>query len=255
MNVTEFSNQFDILFNNITSNQAPGLNEYEKSVFLTKAQEEIIKNYFNPKGNKYQEGFDGSPKRQIDFSNLIVSIVLSVDATITPIVDFRALCYKLPTDIFFIVNELIEFKNIASSTIHGTRQVVALTFQEYIRLMSKPFKEPLKWQAWRLITNKSVNAATSELVITSSDLTKYSADAKNYIVRYVKHPSPIILIDLTTTYGESLSINGKTAVSECELSDNIHDEILQRAVELAKIAWAGDPNQVQIDTQSGQRSE
>ena len=64
----EFSNEFDILYNNISSNQAPGLDEYEKSVFLTKAQDEIVKNYFNPKGNKYQEGFDGNEKRQIDFS-------------------------------------------------------------------------------------------------------------------------------------------------------------------------------------------
>ena len=56
----EFSNEFDVLYNNIMSNQAPGLDEYEKSVFLTKAQDEIVKNYFNPKGNKYQEGFDGN---------------------------------------------------------------------------------------------------------------------------------------------------------------------------------------------------
>ncbi len=70
MTIQEFSNEFDVLYNNIMSNQAPGLDEYEKSVFLTKAQSEIIKNYFNPKGNKYQEGFDGSQKRQVDFSIL-----------------------------------------------------------------------------------------------------------------------------------------------------------------------------------------
>lgn len=33
----EMSDQFDLLYNNITSNQAPGLNEFDKSVFLTKA--------------------------------------------------------------------------------------------------------------------------------------------------------------------------------------------------------------------------
>jgi len=35
------------------SNQAPGLNAYEKSVFLTKAQNEIVKNYCSArsKGN------------------------------------------------------------------------------------------------------------------------------------------------------------------------------------------------------------
>ena len=63
MTTKEFSNQFDVLYNNIMSNQAPGLDEYEKSVFLTKAQEDIVKAYFNPKGNKYFEGFDDSALR------------------------------------------------------------------------------------------------------------------------------------------------------------------------------------------------
>ena len=38
MTTQEFSNEFDILYNNIMSNSAPGLNEYEKSIFLTQAQ-------------------------------------------------------------------------------------------------------------------------------------------------------------------------------------------------------------------------
>lgn len=37
MTLQEFSDEFDVLYNNIMSNQAPGLDEYEKSVFLTKA--------------------------------------------------------------------------------------------------------------------------------------------------------------------------------------------------------------------------
>ena len=73
MTAAEFSQEFDILYNNIASNQAPGLTEYEKSVFLTKAQDEIIKNYFTnkPNGNKYQEGIEDSAKRYSDFSCLI----------------------------------------------------------------------------------------------------------------------------------------------------------------------------------------
>lgn len=70
MTLQEFNTNFDLLYNNIASNQAPGLDEYEKSVFLTNAQLELVKNYFNPKGNKYQEGFDQSPKRQLDFSTI-----------------------------------------------------------------------------------------------------------------------------------------------------------------------------------------
>ena len=53
MTAQEFDYQFDVLYNNITSNQAPGLDAYEKSVFLTKAQDEIIKNYFLNMKNLY----------------------------------------------------------------------------------------------------------------------------------------------------------------------------------------------------------
>lgn len=33
MTCEEFSNEFDILYNNVMSNQAPGLDEYEKKCF------------------------------------------------------------------------------------------------------------------------------------------------------------------------------------------------------------------------------
>ena len=58
MTLPEISREFDILYNNIMSNQAPGLDEYEKSVLLTKSQDEILKNYFNPSSNTLKEGFD-----------------------------------------------------------------------------------------------------------------------------------------------------------------------------------------------------
>ena len=47
MTLQEFSLEFDILYNNITSNSAPPLNEYEKSVFLTMAQLEIVKELYS----------------------------------------------------------------------------------------------------------------------------------------------------------------------------------------------------------------
>lgn len=81
----EFSDQFDVFYNNITSNQAPGLDEYEKSVFLTRAQDEIIKDYFTPGTNKLGAGFDDTERRQIDFSMLInvVEYQASYPSTIT----------------------------------------------------------------------------------------------------------------------------------------------------------------------------
>lgn len=90
MTVEEMDDMFEVLYNNITSNQAPGLNAYEKSVFLTKAQDEIVKNYFNPKskGNNTQEGFDDSQKRQIDFSMLTTVMTEDTDFA-SPLFDVR----------------------------------------------------------------------------------------------------------------------------------------------------------------------
>ena len=90
MTLPEFNTNFDLLYNNIASNQAPGLDEYEKSVFLTNAQLELVKNYFNPKGNKYQEGFDQSPKRQLDFSTITDLVVYNdTDALPNNVVRFN----------------------------------------------------------------------------------------------------------------------------------------------------------------------
>jgi hypothetical protein len=63
MTLQEFSDQFDVLYNSITSNQAPGLNEYEKSVFLTKGEKQLVREYFNKRVDGVGGGFDGSEKR------------------------------------------------------------------------------------------------------------------------------------------------------------------------------------------------
>lgn len=237
MNHIEFSNEFDVLYNNIMSNAAPGLNEYEKSVFLTKAQEEIVKNHFNPNGNKYKEGLDDSPKRQIDFSELIK--VAEGVLTDTPPITFdnRAKVYNLPEDTFIIMNESIE-------TNKGIRQIVPISYNDYSRLMSRPYKEPIKYQAWRIITT-SINDITVELIANSNET------IQKYKVRYIRKPAPIITADLSSEYGD-ITINGINTISECELNPIIHQEILQRAVELAKSAYIGD---ISSTVQLGERSE
>lgn len=319
MTTQEFSNEFDVLYNNIMSNQAPGLDEYEKSVFLTKAQAEILKNYFNPKGNKYQEGFDDNQKRQIDFSNLmksysvnssitgtsvnintgkigttdvtVVGVIIkstghsidfnnltpgsytisnvttytfeiTISATVytitvnsnisgltsnfaitaTPIninkIDSRSQLYVMPNDILFVLNESI------LTTGNKILTIIPLKYDEYSRLMSKPFKRPLKNQAWRLIN--SINAdKTVEIITNMGDMVNL------YNLRYVKRPQPIVLANLTDIY-QNITIEGKSVVTECELDEILHPEILQRAVELAKAAYTGD---IKSSTELGQRSE
>lgn len=243
MSVEEMDNMFDVLYNNITSNQAPGLNAYEKSVFLTKGQNEILKNYFNPKskGNTTQDGFDGSVKRQVDFS-MLTSVETKSSGFENPLFDTRenTKSVGLPSKLMFAINEVVEVMRDTKKVI---LQVIPIKFDEYSRLMCKPYKRPLKYQAWRLTNNNTSNKA--DIVIGPSDiLTKYT-------IRYVRRPNPIIVSNL-----DGLTIEGKSTASECELDPILHEEILQRAVELAKVAWTntGQDN-MQAVMQAGQRSE
>lgn len=308
MSVEEMDNMFDTLYNNIGSQQAPGLNAYEKSVFLTKGQSEIIKNYFNPKskGNNTQEGFDNNPKRQVDFSTLTTTATTSSAVyTYTPVenqtdADGKTLYKKtttlhmlpvasysyvraydsngnelkdaegnplyirkegldvsgfgsplfdtrrntksiiLPPKMMMAINEVVLVNRNNKSV---TLQVIPLKFEEYTRLMSKPFKRPLKYQAWRLINSDVSNKA--DIIVGPSDvLTKYT-------IRYIRRPNPIIVSDL-----DGLTIEGIGHTSECELDPILHEEIVQRAVELAKAAWTstGQDN-LQAISQMGQRVE
>lgn len=245
MTTQEFSNEFDVLYNNVMSNQAPGLDEYEKSVFLTKAQNEILKDYFNPKGNKMQEGFDGSPKRQIDFSSLIVAVEPDVfNGSFYVKIDERSLLYSMPTDILFVLNET------ALNTVNGISRLISIipiNYEEYAKALNKPYKQPLKNQGWRLF--QSVSSSTTPFI--AEIIVKTGSTLSKYKLRYLKRPTPIILTDLEDSYSD-VSIDGYTTEMSCALDEILHPEILQRAVELAKAAYQGDIKSV---VELGQRGQ
>ena len=267
MTAQEFSSEFDLLYNNVSSNQAPGFTEYEKSIFLTKAQDEIIKNYFTnvQGGNKYQQGIEDSRKRYADFSTLLTIAELSAETgKVTPF-DERGKIFKFPDGstnpkVMIIITEIFKTALAESANTKDLEsyQVIPLKFDEYIRLMSKPSSDPLKKQVWKLMGNSESGNGSIEIVPHWKD--KDNATNK-LILKYIRKPYPIILEDLSS---QGLTIEGYkgtggsttgTAVSGkacCELAEELHPEILQRAVELAKIFYQGESTDV---VTAGQRSE
>lgn len=158
MTTQELSNQFDILYNN-ASNSAPGLDEYEKSVILTKAEKDLVRDYFNSRTVKTGEGFDDSQKRQYDFSTLLRTVKLELKSLLLinfdgyqkdfNIFDNRSLIYVAPPDFFLSINESIIDNN------NRRYSVLPISYSEYNRLMLKPYGYPLKRQAWRIISDNS----------------------------------------------------------------------------------------------------
>ena len=261
MDVNAMRREFDLLFNNIMSNAAPSVNGYEISLFLTKGQDEIVKSYSNPKGNKYEEGIDFSPKRQVDFSTLIVSKSYTDANCFSKTLqdytkyDRRSYVGKILQEIGDapIFERLDEYVRPLDNGVYSygpSLQVIPLMYSEYSKHMTKPYKYPLKNACWRLeVAGQS--AGVSEFILAPYSKNNTTYDLLEYNLRYLKKPSPIIVEDLSV-YGASFNIDGISAVTPCQLDPIIHREIIQRAVEIAKSAYLGD---LKSSVTLGQRSE
>lgn len=236
----EFSDFFDTMLNSYASQAQFGkqaadteivLDEYEKSVLLTQAQDIVVKSFFDRKLNAAGEGFDDSTRRQVDFSSLITSKTLSQSSSQDAKFDDRGIIYNMPekasgvTDVLFILNEKLE------TTANGKKKVyvvVPINYKEYDREMSKPYAQPLKKQAWRLFQNETLGFDFKTELIPRWNL-EATETILGYRIRYIRRPAPIVLIDLP----DGLSIDGVSRKHECELNPILHPEILQKAVEIA----------------------
>lgn len=144
-----------------------------------------------------------------------------------PKFDDRSKLFTMPTDILFVLNEtavnFIPTTPGGDTAVAGTERlinIVPISFEEYARIISKPYKQPLKNQGWRLFNGGDITTTThfvTEIIIKSG------TNIKDYRVRYVKRPKPIILTTLSDT---NVSLDGLTAVTECELDPILHPEIL-----------------------------
>lgn len=227
MTTQEFSNEFDTLLNSYSTAPPYGdenklditLDEYEKSVFLTKAQEEIIVEIYAGK-NQFGESFERTEEIRRYLSDLIKTVVLSDKLTGHVGLSKTSMFFELPEDVWFITYESATLKDERLGCLDGEEAtIVPVTQDEYYRVAKNPFRGPSKGRAVRLDIGDGVIEIISD----------YNID--KYLVRYLSRPKPIVLVDL----GE-LSVNGIKVRTECELNPVIHRAILERAVRLAIIS-------------------
>lgn len=244
MTCDEFSREFDILYNNITSNQAPSLNSYEKSVFLTQAQEAIVIDLYRGISNK---PFDLTEETSSYLSPIIKDFVTITKGDIEDddLVNSLAPLYNVTMmsafesdaiqNCWFIVYEsaLVSYegKSCNQNIMH---EVVPTTYDTFLRKQRNPFKRPNKHRILRLnIGEPDGNINPRSLYLIHSK----NSEIMSYHCTYIKRPRPIILEDLDVYGDYNLTINGESDKSECELGTGIHREILYKAVELAKAVW------------------
>lgn len=220
MNTSEFSNEFDVLLNSHSTlkpfglTQSPiELDEYEKSVLLTEAQELLVRELY--KGVPLGESFEKTEEMRRSLDSLIKTVRLNPSQG--TVLTKNSIVYNLPVDTWFVTYEAAVLDDPNVGCLNGTEiQVIPMTQDEYHRSSRNPFRKPSERKAIRLDNGYLKVEIVSEYNLST------------YIVRYFSRPAPIILTNL-----EGVSINGQTNKTECELNSVTHRAILERAVQLA----------------------
>ena len=215
----------DVLLNSYSSGGIE-FNEYEKSIFLTKAQEDLLVELYNGK-NPFRESFEETEEIRRYLSNLVKTYTTTEKiADITGISD-KSVFFKLPSDLWFIVYESVELRDDKLGCKDGNQVlVVPTTLDDYYNTYNNPFRGP----GYRRVLRLDIDNGIAEIV------SKYNIS--RYLVRYLSKPNPIILVALPA----HLNINGESKITECDLHPALHRVILDRAVGLAIASKGLDTN-------------
>lgn len=236
MSTQEFSEEFETLLSSFLLPSEIGMqdvwafNEYEKSVFLTSAQQEYVKSLYTGK-NVSGESFELTE----DIAELLSPLHETVDYNIGVTLkdgtgyikntntlragkQFKHNVFKLPDNLMYIFYEEVMIDPELEDCCKAGQTILVqpIKHDEYYRITRNPFRGPNSNRALRL--NYSDNQVE---IISSVPIGKYR-------VRYIRKPKPIILEELIDN-----SIDGYNKDMTCELDDSCHRTILQMAVQIA----------------------
>jgi hypothetical protein len=240
----QMKDNFLVLYDKVTNFAAPGYEDNEISLFLTSAQDQLVKRYYNYKGNKYREGFEETEKRRKDLSELIRHSDINCSNNTPGISPASAngILVDLPTDVngnnlvLYTLREEVAIQNATDSCYaDGTiLEVKPVTHDEYTASIKNPFKKPDITKVWRLDFSSDNNGPKRHELITDG-----SYGIATYKLRYLKVPSDIVV-----------SAAGN---QDCELNASMHQEIVNVAVRIA--TGVTDPVNYQIKMNEEQQSE
>lgn len=222
----EWSLEFDLLYNNIVSDKAPGLEEYEKSVFLTRAQEAIVVAlYKGTLGDAFE-----STEEVTDYLGTLVKTAECAEKETDQKLSDKSYVFRNPDDLLF---RTWETATITTGCGDMIAPVVPVTQDEYWRTVRDPFKKQNERRVLRL--SWSLNEDSFSNYQDKNDYSELVSDypVTKYKLRYLSRPEPIILVDLE----DGLTINGKNKKMTCKLDEALHQTILAEAVRMAKVTW------------------
>ena len=209
----EWSVNFDLIYNNISSNQSPGLTEYEKSVFLTQAQEAVILDLYKGISG---DAFETTEEVTRYLSSLVLTDELQQSKS-NKENNIKTYSYYLPDDVWFITYQSGNITIDDTNDIKRDVIVVPSKQDSLFKDLNNPFKGPNK--------NKILSISEEEYITLYS---KY--DINKFYIKYLKRPNPIVLED------SEYPISGVNDFN-VEIPESLHNQVLNQAVQFAKAVW------------------
>lgn len=210
----EFSNQFDIQLNSFGEGYNITCDEYEKSVFLTKAQEQILTELYN--GNLKGSSFEQTEELRANFRRMVKSTTLE-----TPETDSQSYSDSIVLTTYHLKDDILFMVQCKGTKNNKSIPIIPVSSDDFYRVINNPFKGPSSRRA--IYTTESILSNINVINVYSKN-----SELQSVEVLYIKRPKPIILEDL-----EGLTINKESSSRECELDESVHNIILDRAVLLA----------------------
>jgi len=227
---SDYNRYFDLGYNNANSMQAPGVNVFEKSLFLTKAYRQLVKEH----AEKFE--YDEQVRKRLEPSikDKTINYDASLNSTLNSLkISSNSRLFEITdAEVWYVVQERLYTTDTKSI------KVSPLKLDEYNEAIENPFEKPNNKKAWRVTVSDGISDTPKAIheIISTVTPTKYK-------FRYLEKPEPIIIGDLSV-FG--VNIEGDTDVSIPYVSSEFEDAIIDRAVKLATIAYKENSLQAQM---------
>jgi len=201
MEIARFHIEFSVFLDKRSTSQVPELPPESIDLYLNEAQERFVKTRYGG-NNIYRTTAEETQKRTDDLKAILKTVELNLS------LDSLQEAYYLifPEDYMFLARTRVHSTSPCSM---WSKKVKLVQHDDLEILKNDPFNKPIPEEALAYLEGDKLMFSSPSLVYDKAQIT------------YYKRPR---LMNLGT-YGEDLS--------ECELSEHTHKEIIQIAVDIA----------------------
>lgn len=204
MTIAEFHQEFKFRLDKMDALNYPNFLPEEIDLVLNNAQDRLIKQRYGLNNTKRQS-FEETEKRTEDLKNITINAILLPSVYSIDNIDTSARFVVLPVDHWFTIQERAGITcNVCGSNVTQRVEVIPITHAEASKALQDPFKKANSNKVLRLTVNGQVELISSCTIV-------------DYQFRYLRQPVAMSILTNTT----------------CELSTQIHNELVDVAVAIA----------------------